>query len=174
MEILTSNIQCSSIQPDTVKVEIDCSQIYLDGTETTGGETNIIISSSSSILNRGVNPEIAVWYPTDVTITSTDNQLNLVDYSCNATSRLYQSTPLYVSAKFNIGLLGAEEFTADVTSRANVSLFIYLFVSLFVYLFVCLLVYLHVYLLICLLLRLSICLLTMYTLFRLYPTMLKS
>ena len=124
VETLVADIQCASGQTDILNVETDCSQVYLDGSETNGGQVQITISSSNSILNSGINPQIKVWYPQDVAISSVDSVLNRIDYGC--APRWFQSTPLSVSAKYSTGVLTEPEFLADVTSRANVSCVIHL------------------------------------------------
>ena len=91
---LAENLTCLSQNQNITKVESDCSCVYLNGTETTGGETNIVImedNSTSEIPFR-------VWLPDDTYIELENDTLNKIDTpECSDNSTiLYQTTRVHV------------------------------------------------------------------------------
>ncbi|CAI8020065.1 hypothetical protein GBAR_LOCUS12015, partial [Geodia barretti] len=91
---LAENLTCISQNQSIIKVESGCSYVYLDGTETTGGETNIVIMENNSISEI----PFRVWLPDYTYIELENDTLNKIDTpECSDNSTvLYQTTRVHV------------------------------------------------------------------------------
>ena len=91
---LAENLTCISQNQNIIKVESGCSYVYLDGTETTGGETNIVIMENNSISEI----PFRAWLPDYTYIELENDTLNKIDTpECSDNSTvLYQTTRVHV------------------------------------------------------------------------------
>lgn len=109
-------------------MDTNCFSAYLDGTEKKGFAEAIVnltyqSESDSRILKSGLAARFVIYYPYEetVAIETPDTSLELINQPGCPDSLLYQATPIYVSAVFSPVINSSQSFSADVTSRANVS-----------------------------------------------------
>ena len=101
------SLSCTSPTPAVLKVEADCSSVFLDGTETMGSAAGVTIISVSSPSSPEVLQvvRIVVLYPTiPITIKLSRNPLSLVkDVMNTACVQQFQSAAVLASAVFSTG-----------------------------------------------------------------------
>ena len=113
---------CTSTNDNVLKVEADCSQLYMDGTESSGAETvhltvdaTNLAGSEFSYISSSVFPiqlEYHVWYPDlPVSLTSTDSELSPIegwmrssdDPLSTTCEQEYQRADIYATTTFRLG-----------------------------------------------------------------------
>ena len=106
------NLRCESEDSNVLKVEYDCSEVYLTGNETSGADR---VTISIFAPENTTSLAFRVWFPMDVTITPGNTELSKVfdvfeTASCDST---YESTSVAVVAAFTAGrsLLGKQVAT---------------------------------------------------------------
>ena len=100
------SLSCTSPTPAVLKVEADCSSVFLDGTETMGSAAGVTISVSSPSSPEVLQVvRIVVLYPTiPITIKLSRNPLSLVkDVMNTACVQQFQSAAVLASAVFSTG-----------------------------------------------------------------------
>ncbi|XP_038056871.1 transmembrane protein 132E-like [Patiria miniata] len=116
---ITASAQCTSLDPDVLKVKQDCSAIYVDGTETSGAlGKKIRVSFAGREVYRAFN----VWYPEfPLEVVLSDPKLSLIRGwkipTTNDRSRRDTQQTLDLGAE-TLGLLGPGNLQPD-TGRDN-------------------------------------------------------
>ena len=87
------DLTCSSQNEDILKVENNCSRVFLDGSEMSEGETNITFGNDTGEI------PFRVSLPTGTSIEVENDTLNKIDTTrCSDNSTLYQTTHVHVVA----------------------------------------------------------------------------
>ena len=109
-----TNLHCNSSNSSVLKVTLDCSEVFLDGTEITGSES-VAINVYYESLNTVVL--FRVWHPKMLILEAEDLVLNAIsnwhDPHLNCSSR-YQQTAFRVFANVTDGAM--TKYRVDVTS----------------------------------------------------------
>ena len=99
---VTEGLQCTSEDDAVIQVQSNCSQMFLDGTESEGSQTSIRITAESG--NSGISTSLPfkVWFPSPPVLEVDDQTLNRINTSTMSCSNIYQST--HVHAVTNLTL----------------------------------------------------------------------
>ena len=99
---VTAGLQCTSEDDAVIQVQSNCSQMFLDGTESKGSQTSIRITAESG--NSGISTSLPfkVWFPSPPVLEVDDQTLNRINTDTMSCSNIYQST--HVHAVTNLTL----------------------------------------------------------------------
>ena len=106
---------CVSSDPSALKVADDCSQVYVNGSETTGGDP---ISVDVSSPYGSTNVLFRVWFPDGVAVEVDDNVLNPVSgvFDIGSCSQIFETTTVEVEASFVAGELRQSAFITPLVT----------------------------------------------------------
>ena len=112
---------CESTDEEIIKVESDCSQLFLSGGETSGSDL-VFVNVSTSFLSAST--AFRVWYPTEVALTLSSLELSsigdLYDNSDGSCSQVYENANIEVDVVFMSGedtqLASITPYVSDLTS----------------------------------------------------------
>ena len=95
LDQITDNLVCNSVDDDIIKVDSSCLNVFFNGTETEGAESNITVALQDTNAN-GYIP-FRVWLPSNTVIQVRDNTtLNRIVKPCLDSDPLYQNTYVHV------------------------------------------------------------------------------
>ena len=108
---------CESSDPSALKVADDCSQVYVNGTETRGGDPISVYVSSPY---GSAQVPFRVWFPDGVAVEVGDRVLNPVSgvFDIESCRQIYETTTVEVDASFVAGKLRQSAFITPLVTNS--------------------------------------------------------
>ena len=93
LSTVTDNLQCNSENDNAIKVADNCTSVYFDGSESSSGQTKVMMQHSNVSLG---DISFRVWLPTNTRIEVENDTLNMIESDCQEGTPMYQKTQLHV------------------------------------------------------------------------------